>query len=106
MEAEQQRLAAVETEEERKAKTETEAAAKSAALPLGRFRRQSKMVATGLNNAIGVVMVSSAEYCEQKCSVLAECSAFTFQKFQKFCSLYSWAASFAPNSNFDSGIRK
>ena len=107
-EAEQQRLAAVKAEEERKAKAEAEAAGGSAALPrsvsTGSFERRSNMRALGIVVADGASANSVAE-CEQKCTSLAACTAFSFEKSIKKCYFYSGAV-LVSDQQYDSGTRK
>jgi TIR domain/PAN domain len=104
-EVEQQRLAAVKSEEERRAKADTNA--KSATLPQSgstdSFERRSNMRATGPE--VGYAVVNLIGDCEQRCTQSASCTVFMFDKRNSSCFLYS-RANFAPDENYDSGIRK
>ena len=49
--------------------------------------------------------VKSFDECEQKCTDLARCNTFAFEKRSRSCYLYS-RAELVPNANFDSGVRQ
>ena len=62
-----------------------------------------------LGSYLGLLSVRSMEECEQKCAQSESCNAFSLYNktsgTERQCYLYR-DAELAPNSDFDSGVRK